>query len=256
MNSRRPVQIPIRVLDAADRALPDTGVRYEWMAGDSVPVSATGTVTCSQFGDATLRASLGSVTTSVLLRCRPVHSVRISGPMQFVLGDSAQDMRVEALGLDGRPVDLLAGSANMLDSSVATLDGLRVRPRKPGATLAWVRIGDHSPGVGVHVYERVSTLNGLRAEQRHVAVALRLASGEVRRWPLPPGEWMLTMLPYEDEARGLRLRIEGAYCLPAALTPRRYTCLAKNDASVIVYHPFIGSATKLTGQLLLRDVNR
>lgn len=256
VNSRRPVPIPVRVPDAAGHILPVAGVRYVWSSGAPVPVSATGMVTCTQRGDATLRASLGSVATTVLLRCRPVRSVHILGPMQFVLGESAQDMPVVALGLDGNPVDLLAGTADIVDSSVAALDGLRIRPRKPEGTVAGIRVGDYSAGVGVHVYERVSTLDGLHPEQGYVAVSLRLGSGEWRRWRLPAGTWMLTMLPYEDEARGLRLRIEGANCLPAGLTKRRYVCLAKNDASVIVHHPSTKSAPELTGALLLRRVDR
>jgi hypothetical protein len=63
------------------------------------------------------------------------------------------------------------------------------------------------------------------------------------------------MLPYEDETRGLQLRVEGANCLPAPITRRRYVCLAKNDAWVIVYHPSIKPAPDLTGKLLLRRVN-
>jgi hypothetical protein len=256
VNSRRSVQIPVRALDAAGRPLPVTGVRYQWMDGARVAVSTTGTVTCTQPGDATLRASLGSIATSVLLRCRPVQKLHIPGPIQFVLGDTAQDMSIEAFDPDGHRVYLLAGTADIFDTTIASLDGLRLTPRSPGSTVASFRAGERSAGVGVHVYERVATLDGLRPEQGYVAMSLRLVSGEVRRWHLPAGEWMLTMLPYEDEARGLRLRIEGANCLPAPLTRRRYVCLAKNDASVIVYHPSTKSAPDLTGELLLRRVGR
>jgi hypothetical protein len=172
--------------------------------------------------------------------------------MQFVLPDTAQTMTFEALDADGKRVDLLAGTADILDSTVATLDGLRILPRSPGSTIAGIRVGNISKGTGVHVYQRVSTLDGLRPEQHQVAVQLRLASGEVRRWHLPAGEWMLTMLPEADEATGIRLRVEGANCSPMLLTRRRYGCLVKNDASLIVYNPFVGkSAQELTGQLLV-----
>ncbi len=255
VNSRRPVQMPIRVLDANGHLLPPAGVRYQRTAGDQVPVTATGVVTCTQAGDATLRASLGSLATSFLVRCRPVQKLHIAGPVQFVLGDSAQDMSIEALGPDGHPVYMLRGSTNILDTSIASLDGLRLTPRSPGSTLATFRAGERSAAVGVHVYQGVATLDGLRPEQAYIALSLRLVSGEFRRWRLPPGEWMLTMLPYEDETRGLQLSVEGANCLPAPITRRRYVCLAKNHAWVIVYHPSIKPAPDLTGKLLLRRVN-
>lgn len=255
VNSRRALQIPVRILDAAGRVMSMTGVHYQWTAGDSITVSATGSVTCTQRGDATLRVSLGGVATSVLIRCRPVRSVRIAGPMQFILGDSAQEMPVEVLGVDGEPVDLFAATVTILDRTVATANGLRIHARSIEGTVAELRVGDESASVGIHVYERVGTLVGLRPEQRFVAVPLHLVSGEVRRWPLPPGQWMLTMLPYEDEARGLRLRIEGANCMPARLTKRRIVCLSKNDASVIVYHPSTRAAPELSGTLLVRRVN-
>lgn len=255
VSNLRPFQIPARVLDSSGHALQMTGVRYEWTAGDSIPISATGIVTCTRNADATLRASVGVLVATALLQCRPVRTVHIAGPMQFTLGDSAQAIPVEALGIDSSRVEMFAASAEIMDSSIAGLDGMLIRPRKPGATLASVRVGDRSAAVGVHVYERVNTLDGLRPEQTFVAVPLRLTSGEVRRWRLPAGIWMLTMLPYEDEARGLRLRIEGANCLPAPITPRRYVCLAKDQASVIVYHPSIKPAPHLAGELLLRRVS-
>lgn len=255
VHTLRPTQIPTRVFDASGRALPDSAVRYKWVGGDPVAISPTGTVTCVRPADATVRGTLATLLTTVHLRCRPVKSATIiGGPIQLLLADSAQDVVVEALGPDGELVDLLAGSATILDSSIATLDGLRVRPRRPGSTIVYLRIGDHLPGAGVHVYEPVATLAGLGSHQKFVAVRLALAGGEVRQWPLQAGNWMLTMLPYEDAARGLRLRIEGATCAPSSLSPRRFTCRAKSAATVIVYNPFVSSPDSLTGVLLLREV--
>jgi hypothetical protein len=255
-NSSSPIQLPARVLDAAGHDLDATGVRYQWTAGVAVPVSQTGTVTCTQPGDAMVRASLGDslggLATSVLIRCRPVRSVRVSGPVQLVLGDTARQLEIQALGVDGRPVGLLVGNVDIDDTSVAALEGLRVRPRSPGAALLQVTVGDKYGRAGVHVYERVETLDGLRPDQRMVIVPLRLGSGEMRRWRLPAGEYTLAMLPEDSEPTGLRLRIDGANCLPSRLTRRRYTCLARRDASVIVYHPSRAkSASQLTGELLV-----
>jgi hypothetical protein len=257
VNNRRPVPIPIRALDVAGRAVPATGVRYAWMAGDSLDVTADGMVTCRRRGDATLRASLHAVAiTTLVLRCRPVERLHIAGPMQFVLGDSSQPIPLEALDTHGMPVDLLAGTVSEQRGGVFAVErGLRVRPRMAGASLTTVVVGDEHARVGVHVYEPASGLDGLRNGQELVAVSMRLASGEVRQWQLPAGGWMLTMMPYEDEASGLRLRVEGAACKPLAITRRRIACAVQQDASVIVYHPSTTTAPDLTGRLLVRRAN-
>ena len=45
--------------------------------------------------------------------------------LDLVVGDRARDVPFEAVGIDGRPVTLLAGQFMVQDSSVATLDGSR-----------------------------------------------------------------------------------------------------------------------------------
>jgi hypothetical protein len=250
VNNRRPVWIPVRVLDAAGHVLPDTGVRFQWASGANIPVSAVGELTCARSGDATVRATLGRLATEAVVRCRPVETVRIAGPIQFMLGDTARQLPIAVLGPDGRPVDLLEGQVWIEDSSVATVEGLRVRPRAPGATLLAVTIGNRDGAAGVHVYERASTLDGLRQERRLLAVPLRLTPGDMRRWHLPAGEWMLTMWPEEDEGRGLRLRLEGANCVRSRISKRRYQCLVRDEASVIVYAPWQAApSSELIGTL-------
>lgn len=256
VNNQRPVPIPIRALDATGQEVPVTGVRYEWIGGDTLPVTPQGLVTCPRSGDATVRASVHAIATTLRLRCRPVDRVRIAGPMQLLLGDSAQVIPLEALDTDGKSVDQLAGTVSEDKDGVYTVErGLRLRPRVAGASVMTVVIGDRSARVGVHVYAPASDLAGLRRGQDLVAVSLRLASGEVRRWSLPTGGWMLTMLPYEDEFSGLRVRVEGADCKPLAITRRRLGCAAKQDATIIVYNPSTRTAPAHAGQLLVRRVN-
>ena len=237
MNSERPVQLPIQVLDAAGRLLPDTGVRYLWTSGVPVSVSATGEATCTQPGDATVRASLGSLATQLLLRCRPVRDLRGVRMMNLVVGDPAQELPFEAVGVDGRRVTLLTGQVIVGDSAVARLEGLRIRARAPGTTWVTMRVGDREGFMSVHAYERVPTPEGIRPGQ-HVAVPVRLTGGEMRRWRIPaaPELYFLAMLPDRDAQQMPALAIVGANCVPW-LDAHSYFCLAQHDASVIVYHP-------------------
>lgn len=256
VNHRRAVRIPVRVLDAKGRKLPDSAVRYQWVGGSKVLFSSNGVITCVHSNDANIRASLGSISATILVRCRPVKKIQIAGPIQFLLPDSAQEMQMSVIDLDGKEVNLLAGTSDIMDTTVATIDGVRVIPRSPGSTVAGVRFGNQSAGVGVHVYERASTLDGLRHGKQFIGIPLRMSGTQVQTWDLPPGTWMLTMLPEDAESTGLRMRIEGANCSEAQLTRRRYVCLVKRDATVTVYHPSTShSALQLTGELLVRMIN-
>lgn len=253
VNHVRPVRLPTRVFDAAGRALPDTGVRYAWAAGAPVAISPRGVVTCARPGDVTVRAALGALATTVVVRCRPVRVARATVWNDFVLGDPPRELPTEFVGVDGRPVTLLSARVSVRDSTVATLDGLRIRPLQVGRTQLWLQVGNRSTGGAVRVFAPVPTLAGLRPavrpDQRLVAARVRLGPGELVRWPLPAGLFSLAFLPAPHGGPSSRvaapvLRVEGPImCLPSP-GPRVYNthCLARSrGASVTVAHP--GRAT-------------
>ncbi|MEP7345907.1 MAG: hypothetical protein ABI877_11590 [Gemmatimonadaceae bacterium] len=265
VNKRGATPLPFRALDAGGRTVEGAPIRYEWAGGDSLPVDMAGTVTCTRSGDLVVRARLESFAARVYVHCRPVEYVRIPGPVQFILGDSElvrpRELPVEAYGPDGRPVSLFATWAQVRDSSVVAIDGLTLRPLTRGITLAGAIVGDRSAAIGVHVYQRVSTLSAIDTllrvppHLRLFAVPLRLESGEMRRQRLPPGNWMLAMLPEQyTNPSGLLLRVEGAACRTHLLnTPRRFGCNSARGADLIVYHPFSdGESSVATGDLLVR----
>ena len=267
VNNRRATPLPIQAVDAAGRAVTEAPIRYAWTGGDSLPVDTAGTVTCTRAGDVVVRVSLGHISARVFVRCRPVEYLRFPGPVQFILGDSAMNrplrLPVTAYGPDGQRVVVLAGSASVHDTAVAILGGLTLYPRSRGITATGVYIGGRAAWTGVHIYQRVDTLAALDTlmrvarEQRLVAVPLRLESGEFTRQRLPPGGWMLTMLPEEDhDPNPIRLRVEGAACQANILnTPRRFVCWAGPTATVIIYRPFSRNPLSAeTGYLLVRPV--
>lgn len=236
VSDERPVRIPVRVLDAAGRELPDPEVRFRRISGAPVPVSPDGDVTCAQPGDAVVRATLGAATTEIVLHCRPVRELRAPMMLNLFVGDTAQPLPFQAIGADGRHVPLLAGRLSVGDSTIATLEGTRIRARAPGVTWASVRVGRHDAGMSVHVYERRTTPEGLEPGD-HVAVPVRLTAGEMRRWTLAasPEPYFVMMLPERDEQAMPGVAIVGARCVPA-MGPHTFFCLTREDASVIVYH--------------------
>ena len=266
VSSRYPVMLPVRAVDARGGAVDGAPVRYSRIDGDTLPLTPVGAVTCLRSGEMTVRASLGSLTKRFVVQCRLVEYVRIPGPLQFVLGDSAlsQPLRVPvaAYGADRRPINHFMASMGVGNSEVATLRGGRLSARGRGITFVSARVGDRDAAMGVHVYQRVSSLAAIdtllrvRPEMRLFAVPLRLNPGEFLRQHLPRGDWMLVMLPEEDVAPDrVQLRVEGAQCRDHFLngSPRRWGCNVNADASVVLYRPpGRASATMTNGYLLVR----
>jgi hypothetical protein len=265
INSLWPTALPVRALDGEGHVVPGVHIRYAWVGGAPVPVAPTGEVRCSGTSDAVVRATLAELTSSIVVLCRPVKTVRITGPIQFILGDSVmsrpQELPIHAYGPDGREVMQTAGVVILKDSGVAVVRGQTLFPRARGITGVGTHIGDGDGWIGVHVYQRVPALGAIDTllrvppDQRLFAVPLRLEPGEFRRQRLPPGSWMLTMLPEDDTARArVSLHVEGAHCQPNLLgTPRRWGCDAGAGARVVVYRPLMRAPDSIgTSYLLVR----
>ncbi len=187
VNNLKPVHVPVRVMDAAGHALNLAGVRFRRISGAAVRVATNGEVTCTKSGDARVRVSLGAISHDILLRCRPMSLITEAGDAWiYVVGDSAHAFPISGVGPDGKPVDLVAGTASVSDSDVISLDGLLLHPKAPGTTKLDVTVGDIWMETTVTVHERAATPVALRPGQAFVS-ALRLPSGGVRRWPLRPG---------------------------------------------------------------------
>ena len=243
VNNVRPTQLSVQVFDAAGHVLPDTGVRFRWTSPINVPLSRSGVVTCTHAGDGTLRASLGPVVKSVVVRCRPVHGVLGGGPVNLVMGDPPYNLWFEAVDSAGRRVRPLTAVLTVDDTTVVTREGWRIRAAAPGETGVDVWVGDSSAHWFVRVFEPVTTFDSIRVGQ-HLAVPVRLAAGEQRSWQIPASrkEFSVEILPASDTLRVPRLAVLGANCLSRTPwdMPRirwGYTCLAWRGAAVIAYHP-------------------
>lgn len=252
VNSREPVQLPVQVLDAAGHVLHVIGVRYQWISGAPLRMSAAGRVTCEQRGDALVRASFGALRESFLLRCRPIRRFAAwQGGLSLVVGDSAQELPVRAVGVDGTPETTLAGSATVRDSDVASLHGLSVHPKAPGATLVDVWVGGIVDVIPISVSKRVSTSDALRPFE-FVALPLRLVSGETRQWHLQPGRYFVSFRSDTVASAALTLSTVGATCSRFG-DAYEYFCIASEGAAVVVSAPGGTSrAREFSGSLAVR----
>ena len=240
VNTRHPVLLAMRAFDAKGMTLKSTDVRYQWMSGAPVSVSANGVITCSYAGDALLRASLGAVAKTVRIKCLPVRQVLAHMWIQLVAGDSSQELSFVALDPDGQPVNRLAGTLRVDDSTIATLKNGRIYPLAPGHTWVLMRFGDGEAESQIIVYERVATFVGLRNDQRFVIAPVRLEIGDTIRWPLPQGLFSLQYHPVSKYNQSPTLAVDGpVMCMPSfgpSVDPVR--CLVRGaGASVRIMHP-------------------
>jgi hypothetical protein len=195
-------------------------------------------VTCARAGDATLRASLGPLVTSILVRCRPVHDILGGGVLNFVVGDPPSDLLFAPVDSAGRPVTSIVAGIDY-DSTIVKLEGWRIHARAPGETVVDIYIGDSWVSWMVHVYQRASTVEGIRPGQG-LAVPVRLAGGQMLSLQLPPSPPAIsvTMLPDRDTLRVPRLAMLSANCDGGRTTSQRhYWCYALKGASAVAYHP-------------------
>ncbi len=255
VNSREPVQLPVQVLDAAGHVLHITGVRYQWVSGAPLHMSAAGRVACEQRGDALVRASFGALRESFLLRCRPIRRfVDWRGGLWLAVGDSAQELPIRAVGVDGTPETMLAGSAIVRDSDIASLRGLRVHPKAPGATLVDVWVGGIVDVIPITVSKRVSTSDALRPFE-FFASPLRLSSGQTRRWHIPVGSYFVSFrsdTAASATAAALTLSTVGATCSRFG-DAYNYFCLAAKDAALVISAPGgTSGAREFSGYLAVR----
>ena len=268
VNHVGPVKFSITVLDAAGHRLQRDDVRYERLSGISIPVSSRGVARCTQRGDALLRATLGALKTDFLVHCEPVREIRGAGWGNFVVGDSARTLTVDAVGLDGQPVTRIAAKLGVADSTVATLDGSLLRPLKPGLTRVAMDIGDQTVETNVTVFERLPSLPVLRPDQRYVAVPVHLGRGESVRWPLPTGLFYVAFStdtsavpatrawPRASSAHpNVMLTVDGPImCMPAPSlrsTVSDTHCLARGPGATLTIRHTEGGAPDVHGVLAM-----
>lgn len=239
MNSRKPLQLSRQVFDARGHALPDSGVHFEWTSGAPISVTGDGVVTCAHTtGDATVRASLGPVAKTILLRCRPVDLVYGGGELHLVVPDSSSVLAWAPVDSAGRPVELYTMRIEY-DSTIVRLDGGRLRARASGQTSVDLYIGDGWAHWWVSVYEPASSVAGIQPGQG-LAVPVRLAGGEMQSLELPPSPptYYVTMLPDRGSLRTPRLAMLGANCNGGrTMSLSHYWCFAKPGAAAVAYHP-------------------
>ena len=266
VNYVKPMRFSMAVLDASGHRLERSDVRYKWLSGLPMSVSGRGVAKCTKRGDAVVRATLGALKTDFIVHWQPVKEIRGIGWGNFVVGDPARTLGVDAIGLDGEPVTRIAASLRVVDSTVATLDGSQLRPLKAGFTPVEMEIGNQEVSASVTVFDLQRSLEELRPDQRWVAVPVHLKPGESIRWPLPTGLFFLafstdtsaapstrSFAPSSSVHTNVRLSVDGPImCMPEPVSGVWDThCLAREPGATLTIRHSAGGAGDIVGMLAL-----
>jgi hypothetical protein len=127
-------------------------------------VTDSGTVTCAA-RRCTCRSIYRRGASRAAGTLRPIQGLRFWGSgVSLRLHEGPQVYRLWPIGPEGEPVELLAGVAAIVDTSIAVLKDSLVYPRRRGVTGPMC-IGDCDKRLIVTVIESVDSLRGLLPEQ-------------------------------------------------------------------------------------------
>ena len=235
VNSRESMPMAARLVDMNGVERRARGVRYQLIAGGEVELANDGHVTCERRGDAEVAATYGELATRVTVLCRPIEGFRMPRVLRLTTGGPSAPLDVGAIGVDRKPVDMIAGTASVRDSQVAALVDGFVHARARGLTMVDVEAGDCTVSIPVEVVESSRTSDGLLAHQQF-AESLSMAAGELRSWHLPPGRYEISLFGDGGAPSHLRLASYQMNCAALPHTEQQYSCIAMDRASVIVHH--------------------
>jgi hypothetical protein len=200
-----------------------------------------------------LRVSVGALSRRFALRCRPVKGFHFvfEDRLPLVAGGPPRELHLPAIGTDGLPVDALAATITIGDTSVAVLRRFAIHPIAAGSTSLEVDLGDCVWPMGITVHEPVNDPARIVRREQLFFMPLRLVDGEHRTWRLPRGEYRVGLVE-APSPNGARLLLDrtAMNCKPWLGEAQDYHCVALANAAIDVRNPRTpGSGGELAGTL-------
>lgn len=235
VNAPEPTRLSLQSVDAQGRA---ARVRDAyWQAVGDVPftLSADGTVHCTAAGDGTVDVSRGDVRARLVVRCRPLQSLRVRLPALLEVGGPPVAFVLEGVGPRGEAVDQLAGRVGVRDTSIVDLHDTLLLPRRRGVTSLHVALAHCELDTPLEVIERVRDPSALGASQLYEDT-LTLVPEEIRSWTLRPNLYALGLAADSLAQASLDFGMAGAACSRDSDGARGLSCLSRTPARVVLRH--------------------
>jgi hypothetical protein len=251
VNSRGLVPLAVRVVNADGVERVGSGVHYRLVSRGDIQLADGGRITCDRPGNAEVEATYRDLSMRLTVLCRPIEGFSWPRQLRLTIGGPAVPLGAAAIGVDGKSVDMVAGTASVRDSLiVALVDGL-VHARARGETMVDVEAGGCAVSIPVEVIEPSSAANRLLPNQVY-AESLSMAAGELRSWRLPPGRYEIGLSGDDGALAHLRLASHQMDCAARRGSELQFSCIAKEQASVIVQQTQqAGRGGQSTGALLV-----
>ena len=236
VNSRGSVSLPVRLVDVNGVERRARGVRYRLIPGGDIELADGGRVTCDRPGDAEVEAMYGDLSTRLTVLCRPIEGFRIGRVLRLTIGGPPAPLDVEAYGVNrhrcrpGRGDRIGPGQSGRNCLLTATcMPGPAVSPRwtwRRGTARCRPRSRWSSRAARRRGCSRTSSTPS-RSACRQVSCATGACL---------PGRYEISLFLDGGPPAHLRLASHQMNCAALPRTEQQYSCIASDQASVIVHH--------------------
>lgn len=235
VNHHRPTRIALQAVDAHGRSQPAGNVQWRQVGGDALTLAADGTVHCTRVADGDVVVTYGALRAQLLVRCRPVTAYRSGGTRALRVGDPPAEFMLHPLGPDREPVQLLAGTAAVRDTSVVVLRDAALHVRGRGRTQVDVRVGNCAWQQPIEVLEAVRSPEALEPYQLFEE-RVSLVPGEMRVWTLRANLYWFELDADSATHATLQFGTTGFNCAVGRAAERALSCITRDSGRVVVRH--------------------
>jgi hypothetical protein len=240
VNQRLPTRISLLTVDAQGRTQPAGNVRWQQVGGDTLSIAPDGTVHCTRVGDGDVQVSDGRLRARLLVRCRPVTGYQASASHELRVGDGPVEFVLHPIGPNRAPIDLLAGTASVRDTTVVVLRDAALHVRGRGRTHVDVRVGNCAWEHPVEVLEAVRSPEALEPYQLFEE-RVSLVPGELRLWTLRANLYWFELQADSATHATLQFGTTGFNCADGRAAERALSCITRDSGRVIVRHLGVSS---------------
>jgi hypothetical protein len=235
VNHHRPTRLAVLAVDARGRLQPAGDVQWQQVGGDTLTLAPDGTVHCTRAADGLVEVTHGAVRSPLFVRCRPVTASRSGGTRALRVGDAPVEFVLHPLGPDREPVQLLAGTAAVRDTSVVVLRDAALHVRGRGRTHVDVQVGNCAWQEPVEVLEAVRSPEALEPYQLFEE-RVSLVPGEMRMWTLRANLYWFELEADSATHATLQFGTTGFNCAVGRAAERALSCITRDSGRVVVRH--------------------